>query len=327
MEGTGKMSSCVDNRVLLQNDRFPSPSEVLDSFWLPTSNPSFQASASSMVNFNGGGGEMERGGGNEDYGGGGFYQAEKKRRLSPEQVHFLEQSFEVENKLEPERKAQLAKDLGLQPRQVAVWFQNRRARFKTKHIEKEYDSLKSCYDQLKADCDSLSKENEQLRNEVQLLTEKLMRKEKGSGGFPQPAKPESSLDPTTNRNLGKPQEQLILHTTNSSQDNNVCKQEDAISSAKSDVFDSDSPRYTDGIHSSSLFLQQEPADSSNVLDSDFSQDDDDSLNRGLIHSPCVFPKLEEEEDKDHCLQMLPPYSCGLGFSVEDQTAPSWFWSY
>lgn len=124
----------------------------------------FSASAS-MVNFSGG--DIDRSN-NEDYAGGGgcFHQPEKKRRLSPEQVHFLEQSFEVENKLEPERKVQLAKELGLQPRQVAVWFQNRRARYKTKHIEKEYDSLKSSYDKLKADCDSLSKENEKLRNEV-----------------------------------------------------------------------------------------------------------------------------------------------------------------
>lgn len=150
-----------------------------------------------------------------------------------------------------------------------------------------------------------------------------MNKEKGSG-FQQQAKPES-FDPIINRTqVGKPQEQQV-HSTNSQ---DVCKQqqEDA-SSAKSDVFDSDSPRYTDGIHSS-LFLQ-EPADSSNVLDSDFSQDDDDSLNRGLIHSPCIFPKLEEEEEEEkkyHCLQM-PPYSCSLGFSIEDQTAPSWFWSY
>ncbi|KAK9130096.1 hypothetical protein Sjap_010583 [Stephania japonica] len=61
--------------------------------------------------------------------------SEKKRRLSIDQVKALEKNFEVENKLEPERKVKLAQELGLQPRQVAVWFQNRCARWKTKQLE------------------------------------------------------------------------------------------------------------------------------------------------------------------------------------------------
>lgn len=99
-----------------------------------------------------------------------FHPPEKKRRLSSNQVQFLEKSFEVENKLEPERKLQLAKELGLQPRQVAIWFQNRRARYKTKVLEKEYDSLKASYDKLKSDYDNLFKENEKMKNEVYLIS-------------------------------------------------------------------------------------------------------------------------------------------------------------
>ncbi|XP_042017889.1 homeobox-leucine zipper protein HOX16-like isoform X2 [Salvia splendens] len=99
-----------------------------------------------------------------------FSQPEKKRRLSVDQVQFLERSFEVENKLEPERKLQLANELGLQPRQIAVWFQNRRARCKTKHLETEYEALHSSYKSLKMDYDYLLKENEKLKAEVLHLT-------------------------------------------------------------------------------------------------------------------------------------------------------------
>ena len=98
-----------------------------------------------------------------------FHQPEKKRRLTTDQVKFLEQSFEVENKLEPERKIQLAKDLGLQPRQVAIWFQNRRARWKTKQLEKDYDSLQGNFNSLKADYENLLKEKEKLKAEVNLF--------------------------------------------------------------------------------------------------------------------------------------------------------------
>ncbi|KAK9117097.1 hypothetical protein Sjap_016044 [Stephania japonica] len=102
---------------------------------------------------------------------------EKKRRLTPDQVQMLEKSFETENKLEPERKTQLAKKLGLQPRQVAVWFQNRRARWKTKQMERDYDLLKASYDSLLLDFETISKDTENLKSQLASLTEKLQAKE------------------------------------------------------------------------------------------------------------------------------------------------------
>ena len=87
-----------------------------------------------------------------------------------EQVKTLEKTFELGNKLEPEMKMQLARALGLQPRQIAIWFQNRRARWKTKQLEKDYDTLKLKFDALKAENDRLQTHNEKLQAEVINLT-------------------------------------------------------------------------------------------------------------------------------------------------------------
>ncbi|KAE9620045.1 hypothetical protein Lal_00040193 [Lupinus albus] len=99
----------------------------------------------------------------------GSQLGEKKKRLNLEQVKALEKSFEIGNKLEPERKMQLAKALSLQPRQVAIWFQNRRARWKTKQLEREYEVLKKQFEALKADNDNLKAQNQKLHGELQAL--------------------------------------------------------------------------------------------------------------------------------------------------------------
>ncbi|GMH05132.1 hypothetical protein Nepgr_006972 [Nepenthes gracilis] len=97
---------------------------------------------------------------------------ERKKRLNVEQVKTLEKNFELCNKLEPERKIQLAKALGLQPRQVSIWFQNRRARWKTKQLEKDYSLLKTQFEALKADNHSLQAHNKKLHAELLTLKSK-----------------------------------------------------------------------------------------------------------------------------------------------------------
>uniref|UniRef100_A0A7N0TNI4 Homeobox-leucine zipper protein n=1 Tax=Kalanchoe fedtschenkoi TaxID=63787 RepID=A0A7N0TNI4_KALFE len=89
-----------------------------------------------------------------------------KRKLSEEQVSVLEVNFGNEHKLECDRKERLAGELGLDPRQVAVWFQNRRARWKAKKLEEEYSRLKAAHD-------TLLLHNSQLQSQVMKLEELL----------------------------------------------------------------------------------------------------------------------------------------------------------
>ncbi|CAA3001266.1 homeobox-leucine zipper HOX3 [Olea europaea subsp. europaea] len=87
----------------------------------------------------------------------------KKLRLTKEQSHVLEQSFKQYHILNPKQKEGLADQLKLKPRQVEVWFQNRRARSKLKQTEMEYKNLKKWFGSLNEQNRKLKKEVEELR--------------------------------------------------------------------------------------------------------------------------------------------------------------------
>jgi len=86
----------------------------------------------------------------------------KKLRLTKEQSKLLEDRFKDHSTLNPKQKIALAKQLKLRPRQVEVWFQNRRARTKLKQTEVDCELLKRC-------CESLTEENRRLQRELQEL--------------------------------------------------------------------------------------------------------------------------------------------------------------
>ncbi|XP_078166240.1 homeobox-leucine zipper protein HOX15-like [Carex rostrata] len=85
--------------------------------------------------------------------------ARKKLRLSKEQAMLLEENFRKHATLDPKLKVTLAKELSLLPRQVEVWFQNRRARTKLKQTEIDCTYLKHRYQML-------NQENYRLKREV-----------------------------------------------------------------------------------------------------------------------------------------------------------------
>ncbi|KAJ0052034.1 hypothetical protein Pint_02696 [Pistacia integerrima] len=205
---------------------------------------------------------------------------EKKRRLSPEQVNLLEKSFEAENKLEPERKTQLAKKLGLQPRQVAVWFQNRRARWKTKQLERDYDLLKASYDALLSNFDTILKENENLKSQVVSLTEKLGAKEE-------------------NNKQGKKSEAVTPEMVQVSVAQLSNKVEDRLSSGSggSAVVDEDCPQIVDSGDSISYFPSNKYTGCMGPVDGVQSEEEDGS-DDGRSYFPDVFVGAQNQQPEE-----------------------------
>ncbi|RLN12827.1 homeobox-leucine zipper protein HOX28-like [Panicum miliaceum] len=107
--------------------------------------------------------------------------ARKKLRLSKDQAAVLEECFKTHHTLTPKQKVALASSLGLRPRQVEVWFQNRRARTKLKQTEVDCEYLKRW-------CEQLAEENRRLGKEVAEL-----RALNAAAAAPAPAPPLTTL--------------------------------------------------------------------------------------------------------------------------------------
>jgi homeobox-leucine zipper protein len=192
---------------------------------------------------------VEEQGVDEDEGGDEFsHHVEKTRRVSFDQVRSLERNFEVENKLEPERKMQLAKELGLQPRQVAVWFQNRRARWKIKQLERDYEALTQDYNRLKSDFEAVTRDKTKLKAEVNRLkgvTEEVKTVEStqcrsDNTSSEHPASPaQSDIDSSRHR------PPTIDVPAAGSPPTPVQRTMSSDSNSHSDVMDADSPRTSD----------------------------------------------------------------------------------
>jgi len=84
-----------------------------------------------------------------------------------EQSRALEKSFELEKILEAGKKQELSGALGLHPRQITIWFQNRRAKWKTAQLEKDFGVLRQNYESLEICYQTVVEENKRLQSEIQ----------------------------------------------------------------------------------------------------------------------------------------------------------------
>ncbi|XP_071694159.1 homeobox-leucine zipper protein HOX6-like [Rutidosis leptorrhynchoides] len=102
---------------------------------------------------------------------------EGRKRFTDEQISFLEYMYETQSRPELRMKHQLANKLGLHPRQVAIWFQNKRARSKSRQVEHEYNILKTNYETLALKTESLKKENQDLVKQLEMLRNEAERRQ------------------------------------------------------------------------------------------------------------------------------------------------------
>ncbi|XP_047328501.1 homeobox-leucine zipper protein ATHB-52-like [Impatiens glandulifera] len=89
-----------------------------------------------------------------------------KKRLTEDQVRLLETSFNFNNKLDPDQKLQLAMELGISSRRVAVWYQNKRARWKSQSLEDDHRTIKMRLESVLTENERLEREVVRLRHDL-----------------------------------------------------------------------------------------------------------------------------------------------------------------
>ncbi|CAM8876501.1 unnamed protein product [Rhodiola kirilowii] len=140
---------------LLKSSKRPEPEDDWINIGFPNSSDDVEDNDIDSPN----NGYQTRGGGGSD----GNPPPRKKLRLSKDQSQLLEESFRQNHTLNPKQKEELAQRLNLRPRQVEVWFQNRRARSKLKQTEIECQYLKRWFGSLTDQNRKLQKEVDELR--------------------------------------------------------------------------------------------------------------------------------------------------------------------
>uniref|UniRef100_A0A3Q7HHD8 Homeobox-leucine zipper protein n=1 Tax=Solanum lycopersicum TaxID=4081 RepID=A0A3Q7HHD8_SOLLC len=110
------------------------------------------------------------------------YSKHNKKRLNQEQVKLLEASFDSTKKLDLEKKLQLSRELGVPPRQISIWYQNRRARWKNQSMENDYNALQLKLENALSEKMLLEKETKILQGELEKANEMLIGLKSGAQG-------------------------------------------------------------------------------------------------------------------------------------------------
>ncbi|KAL0398542.1 UNVERIFIED_CONTAM: Homeobox-leucine zipper protein ATHB-52 [Sesamum radiatum] len=94
------------------------------------------------------------------------HQSKRRKRLTQDQVRLLETNFNFNHKLDQDSKSRLALELGVPPRQVAIWYQNKRAREKNQSLEADHKALQQQLENVVAENARLEGEVERLKAEL-----------------------------------------------------------------------------------------------------------------------------------------------------------------